>query len=199
MIRMPQSRNHRIAVALVGFVLLMCGLAYASAPLYSLFCRATGFGGTTQTATSAPARILDRTVTVDFDANVDASLPWSFEPTQHSVTVRIGEPVTITYRAHNKSNQTVTGNATYNVQPDKVGSYFDKIQCFCFTQQTLKGGESVEMPVRFFVDPSMADDPNDNDVQHITLSYTFFLAKKQATTGDAKQITAVIAPKTPNP
>lgn len=189
----PATRHHyRLILSLVGLVALMIGLAYASVPLYKIFCRATGFGGTTQQAQTAPARVLDRKMTVDFDANVDPALPWDFAPVQRSVTVRVGEPVTIAYRAHNRSSENVTGSATFNVQPDKAGSYFDKIQCFCFTQQTLKAGETVEMPVRFFIDPSIADDANANDVAHITLSYTFFLAKKQGTKGDVKQISAAM-------
>jgi cytochrome c oxidase assembly protein subunit 11 len=173
------NKNTQVAVILVACVALMGALAYASVPLYTLFCKATGFGGTTQTATSAPASTKNRTITVSFDGNVDPALPWEFAPMQHSIKVKLGQTVTVKYRARNMSNETLTATATDNVQPDKTGPYFDKIQCFCFKKHTLKAGESVELPVQFFIDPSLADDSNAKDVHNITLSYTFFLAKHQ--------------------
>jgi len=173
-------KNTQIAVLLVAGVALMAALAYASVPLYTLFCRATGFGGTTQTALFAPWHIGSRTITVSFDGNVDPSLPWDFEPEQRDIKVKLGQVVTVKYRARNRSNKTLTGTATDNVQPDRAGPYFDKTQCFCFTKQTLKAGQSAEFPVQFYIDPAMADDRNAKDVANITLSYTFFLAKHQA-------------------
>jgi len=172
------SKNDRtlfIGAAVVG---LMIGLSFASVPLYTIFCRATGFGGATRQAAegSTPA-VSDRYVTVSFDGNVDPALPWEFGPDQREMRVHLGETVTATFHARNHSDKILTGTATYNVQPDRAGVYFDKVQCFCFTRQTLKPGEIATFPVRFYVDPAMADDRNNDDVKNITLSYTFFLAK----------------------
>ena len=175
-----KNKNSQTAIILVACVGLMGALAYASVPLYTLFCKATGFGGTTQTSSVAPANTKDRIITVSFDGNVDPSLPWNFVPEQHSIKVKLGQTVTVKYRARNQGNDTLTAMATDNVQPDKAGPYFNKIQCFCFKKQTLKAGETAEFPVQFFIDPSLADDSNARDVSNITLSYTFFLAKHQA-------------------
>ena len=178
---MPQDKNRRVMLLLAACVVAMIGAAYASVPLYSLFCRATGFGGTTQRVTQAQAHVAttDRYVTVSFDGNVDPALPWDFAPDVKSVRVKLGSVANISYHATNHGAKTIVGTATYNVQPDKSGAYFDKIQCFCFTKQALKPGETAELPVQFFVDPAMADDRENNDVQNITLSYTFFPAKDQ--------------------
>jgi cytochrome c oxidase assembly protein subunit 11 len=158
----------------------MLMLAYASVPLYDLFCRVTGFGGTTQQAIVAPpsSAILARKVTVSFNADTARDLPWEFKPMQKAVNVRVGENKLVFYTAKNVSDKPVTGIATFNVTPEKAGGYFNKIQCFCFENQTLQPGEEVTMPVSFFVDPTVANDKNMDDLQDITLSYTFFTAKK---------------------
>ncbi len=171
------GRNRRVVVAALGFATAMVGLAYASAPLYDLFCRVTGFAGTTQVAVAAPGRVLAREVTVRFDANRDGNLPWKFEPLQVSVTAKLGEEKLVFYRATNLSSRPIVGTATYNVTPDLAGSWFNKIQCFCFTEQLLMPGQSIDMPVTFFVDPDMANDRKYDRVSTITLSYTFFEAK----------------------
>ena len=184
--RQPQpgaaGRNRRTMLSLLAIVVGMGCMAYASVPLYRLFCQVTGFGGTTQRAAAAPAQVAaqatDRIITVRFDATV-GDVPWEFEPVQLSVAARVGETELITYRAHNAARQAVTGTATFNVTPSKAGQYFDKIQCFCFTEQTLQPGESAELPVSFFIDPALLQDRNLDDVDTITLSYTFFRAKNQ--------------------
>lgn len=177
-------RNRRVAAGVFVGVAAMVGLAYASVPLYELFCRVTGFGGTTQVATAAPARIVDRTVTVRFDANRDSHLPWKFEPLQGSVTAKLGEEMLVFYRATNLSQRPIVGTATFNVTPDLAGPWFNKIQCFCFNEQLLMPGESVDMPVTFFIDPDMAKDRKYDRVRTITLSYTFF----EATTDRARAL-----------
>lgn len=169
-----KARNRKTGLMVFGIVACMVGLAFASVPLYDLFCRVTGFGGTTQIATSAPDVILDREVTVKFNADVNRNLPWSFAPEQRSLTVNIGQEGLINYKARNISSTPVAGTAVYNVSPPKVGKYFHKTQCFCFDEQVLQPGEDMNMPVLFFIDPSIADDPYMDDVKKITLSYTFF-------------------------
>ncbi len=171
------SKNRRVGLAVLGVVVAMLGLAFASVPLYRLFCQVTGYGGTTQTAEVLPDRILDRRVTVRFDANVSSTLEWDFTPELRHVSVRLGEKGVIAYHARNRADHTVTGTAVYNVTPPKAGPYFHKIQCFCFGEQALAAGEDVSMPVLFFVDPAMDNDPNLADVTEITLSYTFFKAE----------------------
>lgn len=161
-------------LALTGVVVGMVGLSYASVPLYRLFCQLTGFGGTTQIAKEAPREVLERMVTVRFNADIAPGLAWTFEPVQRDMTVKIGESALAFYRARNLTDRPLVGMATFNVTPDKTGQYFNKIACFCFDRQRLEPGETVEMPVSFFVDPSMARDRGMNDVKHITLSYTFF-------------------------
>jgi cytochrome c oxidase assembly protein subunit 11 len=177
----PDRRRNRITVlALLGIVGVMVGLDIASVPLYRLFCAVTGYNGTTQRAEEAPAEELrGRVVTVRFDANIAPDLGWEFRPEVNSVQVHPGEERTVAYRAVNTSREPVTGTATYNVTPSKVGIYFDKIQCFCFTRQHLDPGESKELTVTFFVDPDIATDPNTRDLDTITLSYTMFRAKEQ--------------------
>lgn len=173
-----QGRRKAATAALLGGVVAgMVGLAFASVPLYRLFCQVTGYGGTTQRAAEAAAPVVgERVVTVRFDATTDHHLPWRFQPAQRSVTLRVGEQGLAFYRAENRSDRPVTGRATFNVTPFKAGSYFVKIDCFCFTEQTLAPGEAVDMPVTFYVDPAIAEDPNLDDVKTITLSYTFFRA-----------------------
>jgi cytochrome c oxidase assembly protein subunit 11 len=181
---MKRSSNSRTMAMLVGLVICMLGLSFASVPLYRMFCQATGFGGTTQIATSAPGAVADKWIWVRFNADVSPGLDWSFEPEQREMRVHPGEPVLIAYRATNRSGHAVTGTAVHNVTPDIAGLYFDKIECFCFTEQTLQAGETAEMPVTFFIDPDMMKDRNAKDIPSITLSYTFFPAKTQP--NDAK-------------
>ena len=164
-------------LAVAGVVCGMIGLAYASVPLYDLFCRVTGYGGTTQVADQGAERVLDRKIAVRFDATTSPKLPWTFQPEQREVTLRVGESAIAYYRATNNSDKTITGTATFNVTPLKAGAYFTKIDCFCFTEQTLKPGESVDMPVVYYVDPEMDEDPNLDEVRTLTLSYTFFPAE----------------------
>ncbi len=172
-----RRRNRIILTSLFGLVFAMIGLAYASAPLYSLFCSVTGFGGTTQRASVAPSTVIDRKVTVRFNADTHMNLPWSFRPEQKDLVLKMGETGLAAYRAENRSARPTVGTAMYNVTPDKVGRYFNKLECFCFTEQILQPGQSVDMPVAFFVDPAMNDDRSMDDVTTITLSYTFFRAK----------------------
>jgi cytochrome c oxidase assembly protein subunit 11 len=172
--RMPDARNGRLALMLALVVAGMVGLSYAAVPLYQLFCQVTGFGGTTQRAERAPDTVTDTLVTVRFDANTAPNLNWSFQPVSRQITLKIGENELAFYRVKNLSDRALTGTATFNVTPEIAGSYFNKIQCFCFEEQRLEPGESMEMPVSFFVDPSILDDPDANKVREITLSYTFF-------------------------
>ncbi|MGH6901849.1 MAG: cytochrome c oxidase assembly protein [Geminicoccaceae bacterium] len=164
---------------LVSVVVGMLGLTAAAVPLYRLFCQVTGYGGTTQRAAAAPDQGLERTITVRFNADVDPALPWSFQPEQRQIEVRIGEQSLAYYRARNRSDHPVVGQAVYNVTPFKAGPYFDKIACFCFDEQVLGPGEEVDMPVSFYVDPAILNDPNTRDMHTITLSYTFFLIEDE--------------------
>lgn len=166
--------NRRLAYGLVIFVGCMVGMAYAAVPLYSLFCRVTGYGGTTQAATAAPADRIDRKVTVRFDANVSGGLNWEFHPGNKPITLNVGESAQATYEVVNHGTGASTGTATFNVTPQSAGIYFNKLECFCFTEQTVEAGESVSMPVIFFVDPDIDNDPDLKTIDTITLSYTFF-------------------------
>jgi cytochrome c oxidase assembly protein subunit 11 len=168
--------NARVVAMCVAVLAAMGGLTAASVPLYRLFCQVTGYDGTTQRADSAPVKVIDRLVTVRFDANVAPGLNWQFRPMQRDVTLKLGEVTTIRYFAKNLSKRTITGNATFNVTPESTGVYFNKIECFCFTETKLAPGESLEMPVVFFVDPQMADSEETSSVRTITLSYTFYAA-----------------------
>ncbi|WP_373505888.1 cytochrome c oxidase assembly protein [Aestuariivirga sp.] len=179
------KKNLRVAALAAGVAVGMVGLAYASVPLYRLFCQVTGFAGTTQRAEAAPQRTTEKTVVVRFDANTSGSLEWGFHAAQTAMTVKLGEQNMAYYRATNNSARTVTGTAVFNVTPVTAGAYFNKIQCFCFTEQTLKPGESVEMPVDFFVDPDMLDDPDAVDIKEITLSYTFYPVDKPKAVSEA--------------
>jgi cytochrome c oxidase assembly protein subunit 11 len=173
----PQQRSRRdiaVAFACGAFVAVMVGVSFAAVPLYSWFCRTTGFGGTTQVAKAAPAQISGRTITVRFDSNVAPGLPWSFEPERRTVDVRLGEVVTVYYAVRNESARVTRGQAGYNVTPPTTGAYFEKINCFCFTEQTLQPGEKRDMAVVFYVDPKLAGDAEEDTVSNITLSYTFF-------------------------
>ena len=172
--RKQRRRDHLVAAACGVFVAAMVGAAFASVPFYNWFCRTTGFGGTTQVATSGPGKVLDRTITVRFDANVSGTLPWQFQPDQVSVDVKIGQVVTVGYTAVNELAHETVGQASYNVSPPQIGAYFSKINCFCFTEQRLKAGEKRDMTVVFYVDPAMAKDSDQNDLSTITLSYTMY-------------------------
>ena len=173
----PENGNKRLLVILAILVAGMVGMAYASVPLYDLFCRVTGYGGTTQIAENVNEDVIyDHPVKVRFDANVNPELNWSFVPVDKPVTMNPGEEIVINYRATNLADTATTGTSTFNVTPVKAGQYFMKLDCFCFIEQTLQPGESVDMPVRFFVDPEIAKDENTLDVNEIILSYTFFPA-----------------------
>jgi cytochrome c oxidase assembly protein subunit 11 len=169
-----RRRDIAIAMACGLCVAGMVGAAYAAVPLYNWFCRATGFNGTTQVATTAPGTTLDRKVTVRFDANVGPGLPWRFEPEVSAIEVKLGEVVTVHYRVINEAARPITASAAYNVTPLSLGAFFQKINCFCFTEQRLAAGEKREMAVVFYVDPAMASDPDGADVNSMTLSYTFY-------------------------
>jgi len=167
------NKNGRTGLILVGILAFMIGLVAISPKLYSAFCEATGLNGTTQRADRAPGAVAGQ-VKVQFDANVHPGLPWRFEPEQTGVSVAPGAQTKIFYRAQNLSARAIEGQAVYNVSPDTVGKYFKKIQCFCFNEQTLQPGQTVDMPVVFFVDPAIKTDPDTKDVHEITLSYTFY-------------------------
>ncbi|MBX3593762.1 cytochrome c oxidase assembly protein [Sphingomonas sp.] len=174
----------KLRTALLGVVIVaaMTGVAFASVPLYRLFCQVTGFGGTTQRADTAPGAT-DRQVTVSFDSNVSPRLPWQFRPEVPSDRIAIGARDMAFFVATNAGKTAMTGTATFNVTPEQAGKYFTKIQCFCFTQQTLQPGETVRMPVIYYVDPKILDDPDTRDVQKITLSYTFYPADQAKPAG----------------
>jgi cytochrome c oxidase assembly protein subunit 11 len=168
-----RQRNRRLGLVMGGVAFGMVGLSFAAVPLYDLFCRVTGYNGTTQRGLAAPGAT-DRTITVRFAAQTDRSLPWRFQAEQPSMTVRLGEEGLAFYTAANRAETPVTGVSVYNVTPEKVGRYFHKVACFCFDEQTLTPGQRVDMPVSFWVDPRIAEDPNTRDVTTITLSYTFY-------------------------
>ena len=169
------TRDALLALTLAGIVVGMVGLAFASVPIYRVFCRVTGYQGTTQRVAAGADHVVDREVVVRFDTNV-SGLPWTFAPATPQVHVKLGETALVEFVAQNNGTSTTTGTATFNVEPDSVGSYFNKIQCFCFTEQTLKPGERVRMPVQFFVSPDFATDRDLRVTRTITLSYTFFPA-----------------------
>lgn len=172
------QKNRNVGLRAAFFGLAMLGLAYASVPLYRIFCQVTGFGGTTMKADSAPGAVAGAPIGVRFDANIDPALPWRFEPEQNTVRIQPGGRTTIYYRATNLTGRTTTGTASFNVSPTQAGQYFSKIECFCFTEQTLKGGQDVRMPVVFFVDPKIREDASTKDIDEITLSYTFYPVEK---------------------
>lgn len=179
--RSRTRRDMLVAGACGVFVAAMVGMSYAAVPLYDWFCRTTGFGGRTQVATAAPqGGPVGRSITVRFDANVAGGLPWRFEPEQNSVRVRLGEVVTVNYVATNLAARETLGQAAYNVAPATTGIHFQKINCFCFTEQRLGPGEKREMPVVFYVDPALAEDAELNDLNSITLSYSFYALREPA-------------------
>lgn len=172
--RKKQNANRVVAGMCIAFFGGMIGMAYAAVPLYTMFCQATGYGGTTRRATTQYAdRVLDRDITIRFDANT-SGVPWEFQPVARSMSMKIGETVEAHYTATNKFDKATTGRATFNVQPEMAGSYFNKVECFCFTDTTLKPGETLDMPVVFYVDPDIVDAPELKDIKTITLSYTMF-------------------------
>lgn len=185
-----QTKNRRAALMLSVFAAGMVGLAFASVPLYQLFCQVTGYGGTPNIKVAGAERVSERVIDVRFDANTNKGLPWKFKPVQTKLTVKLGEAKLAFYEARNTSDETITGTAVFNVTPHKAGPYFSKIDCFCFTEQTLKPGQSVDMPVEFFVDPEIFTDPNTKDVQAITLSYTFYRTEDEADSEDKSKTAA---------
>jgi cytochrome c oxidase assembly protein subunit 11 len=170
----PLRRDILVAFCCGGLVAVMIGLSFAAVPLYSWFCRTTGYGGTTQVAKALPQQVSNRTITVRFDSNVAAGLPWRFEPEQRTIDVKLGQVVTVYYSVTNQAARMTAGQAGYNVSPPTTGAYFEKINCFCFTQQTMKPGERRDMAVVFYVDPKLAEDSEQDKVDLITLSYTFY-------------------------
>lgn len=173
------QNNTRVA-GIVGLVVIaMVGMAYAAVPLYDLFCKVTGYGGTTQKATMIAGAAIDRDMKVRFNASVHRDMAWDFKPIQVSQKIKVGEQAIAYYEAYNPTNKTIVGTATYNVTPHKAGEYFAKIDCFCFTEQVLKPGERVEMPVVYFIDPLIAEDRNLDEVGEVTLSYTFFVLEDE--------------------
>ena len=170
-------RNRRAAIIALSFALGMLGLGYAAVPLYRIFCEATGFGGTTMKvseATASAIAVTDKQITVRFDSNVSSALPWRFKPENPTEKITIGARDMAAFVAENLSSKPVTGTATFNVTPVQAGRYFAKVQCFCFTEQTLQPGEKVRMPVVYYVDPAILTDPDTKDIEEITLSYTFY-------------------------
>jgi len=191
---LPHSRAaQNRSFLFLGFsvVVLMVGLSYASVPLYRLFCQVTGYGGTTQRADAAPATPVGtvRQFDVRFNADLGGGLPWSFYPAQGPVTVKLGEETLIHYRARNNANYPIVGTAVFNVTPEKAGRYFDKVQCFCFSEQRLEPGQEMDFPVSFFIDPALAEDVNLSDIKTITLSYTFFPSHNPAANSSAQPAT----------
>ena len=190
-----RSRDAVVAASCGAFVALMVGMSYAAVPLYDWFCRATGFNGTTQVSKAAPDNVLDRKVTVRFDANVGAGLPWKFVPERNQIEARLGDVITVDYIVTNQAARETHGLAAYNVAPLNLGAYFQKINCFCFTEQTMKAGETRAMPVVFYIDPAIDNDPDGQGDLTMTLSYTFYPQRDQqrpqaavGTTGTAGRI-----------
>jgi cytochrome c oxidase assembly protein subunit 11 len=190
---MTNNRNVRTALLAATGACAMLGLGFASVPLYRWFCQVTGFGGTTQRigeAQAATVKVTGKSISVRFDSNVEAGMPWKFSPSQVTQDLPIGARKMAFYRAENLSSEAVTGVASFNVEPARAGIYFNKIQCFCFEQQTLQPGQAVDMPVIYFVDPKILDDPETKDIEQITLSYTFHVSADQseALKGGAKAL-----------
>lgn len=181
----PADRKRRTVLALAAVLAGMIGLTAASVPLYRLFCQVTGFGGTTQRAVEAPGAVGDEIVTVRFNADSMQQLGWAFQPVERAVEVRVGEPTLVYYRAHNLTARETTGTATFNVTPLDAGQYFVKVDCFCFTEQILAPGQSVDMPVQFYIDPAILEDVDFDQLRTITLSYTFFPTGQE---GEAPQV-----------
>ena len=175
-----EKGKQKTLLLVVSVVFFMGALSYASVPLYKLFCQVTGYGGTTQVVQNVSDKVVDRSITVRFDANVNPALDWRFAPTQKSIKLSLGENALAFYRAENTGSGPLVGTATFNVTPDKAGIYFNKVECFCFQEQLLAPNQVIDMPVSFFIDPDMMNDPNLDDVTTITLSYTFFRSQTQS-------------------
>jgi len=182
-------RMRRTALACAALALGMVGVAFASVPLYNLFCRITGYDGTPAVGTAGASRVVDRTITVRFDANVAPGLPWRFTPETASIEARLGETKTVFYKVRNDGPTATTGIATFNVQPGQAGGFFVKLQCFCFAEQTLQPGEAVDFPVAFYIEPGLAEHDSVKDLPSLTLSYTYFPARKP------QAVTAAAGPK----
>lgn len=180
-----RGSNRRVVVGCLAALAAMGGITAASPTLYRMFCQVTGYGGTTQRAAAPSTKVIDRTITVRFDANVSPHLPWKFEPVQHTMDVKVGENALAFFRATNTSDKPLTGTAAFNVAPEAAGIYFNKVQCFCFTEQTLQPGQSVEMPVSFFIDPKMHEDPDTSQLGNLTLSYVFYPSARTAASATA--------------
>src|ERR1700726_921088 len=191
--RPASRRDHLVAFTCGGVVALMVGASFAAVPFYNWFCRPTGYGRTTQRAAAAPTQTNEPTISVYFDSNIAAGLPWSFEPERRTIDVKLGEVVTVYYKVTNEAARVTSGQAAYNVNPPTTGIYFEKINCFCFTEQTLKPGEKRDMAVVFYVDPKLAADSEQDGTPMITLSYPFYPVK------EPEQPVAVSAPTLPSP
>lgn len=194
------NRNRRVALMALAGALFMLALGFAAVPLYRMFCQVTGFQGTTQRVTEAQAsgiKVSPVTMSVRFDANVDADLPWQFAPAQVTQTVHLGARTLAVYTAKNLSSRPITGRASFNVSPDDAGKFFNKIQCFCFTEQTLQPGQEVRMPVTYYVDPSILDDPEGRDIKQITLSYVFHEDKSARPATPDKSVGVQATPEKP--
>lgn len=170
----PISAQKKTAAYLAGVAALMLGLSFAAVPFYNWFCKVTGFAGTTSVAVAPSDIVLDKKIVVRFDASLDSKMEWQFKPMQTEMTIRIGETGLAFYEAYNPTDRPIAGTASYNVTPDQSGGYFTKIECFCFTQQVLQPGERITMPVSFFVDPTIEENPEAREIKEITLSYTFY-------------------------
>lgn len=188
------KRNARVALLLGGLVFGMVGLSFAAVPLYDLFCRVTGYGGTTRIAETVPDEANERTIRVRFNADVNQRLPWSFKPDTREIEVQIGEPNLVFYSARNQASRPTVGTAIFNVTPFKAGPYFHKVQCFCFEEQKLEPGEEIEMGVSFYIDPAILEDPEIDDMHTITLSYTFFRDLDDWDTEQQEQQVSHVAP-----
>ncbi|QJB70366.1 cytochrome c oxidase assembly protein [Parasphingorhabdus halotolerans] len=183
------GKNRRSALLAGFFGLCMLGMGYAAVPLYEVFCRVTGYGGTTQRvgeAQAATVKATNRVMSIRFDSNVNSALPWTFKPEQAVDHVSVGARDMAIYIATNESDQPVLGTATFNVTPVQAGKYFNKVQCFCFTEQLLKPGQTMRMPVLYYVDPAILEDPETRDIEEITLSYTFYRSKDGKAVDPAK-------------
>lgn len=181
-----RASNRGVVLVCVGALAVMGVATYAAVPLYRMFCQVTGFGGTPMRAEKASETVVDRLITVRFDANVTPGMAWEFQPVQRTVTLKLGENALAFYKAHNASDKPMTGTASFNVSPDIAGAYFSKIECFCFKEQTLAPGESIDMPVSFFVDPSILEDRDAAHINEITLSYTFYPVKGGSAAAEVK-------------
>lgn len=186
-----QRTNRTVAIVCLGFFAGMLGMAYAAVPLYQLFCQVTGYGGTTQRVTQYSNTVLDRDITIRLDANTSGGLPWQFKPMARDTTIKIGETTQVHYEAKNILSTPTGGRASFNVSPQLAGAYFMKVECFCFTDTTLQPGETMDMPVVFYVDPAIVDVPELKDIKTITLSYTFFPLAEGTSADSAAAATGV--------